>query len=403
MSLKKRTVFAVLSVVLVALCLEGVARVIWWRLATNAFELTKQRGLDLMQNSPLAAIHFMMEPSGLYTYTLKPGFNLNGAVVNFQGFAQRETVPLERTPGVVRFVALGESTTQGHDVDKGCYPTYLRNLLQAQGSGYQGVEHINGGVAGWVSDQIALRVEHQIAAYQPDFAVLYCGWNDFISYDPCGYVTEASAFDISLGGSNFHTQAASYFKSVALLSALYQKKITKPRKERPIVKSQDTTPEELYKYYLKSLDRIIAALKQKNPQVRICICTLVGRWPYGTQADFETPTGSTWWMKCHKLSPTEAQEQLRRFNEMIRTYAVKNNLMLLDTAADYEELDRSRLQWDFAHMTFDGYELLAECMYDRLLEAAVIQGKKSARRDQLLVKYQRTNPAPAVSLQSNGE
>src|SRR5947207_718797 len=103
MSLTKRILFAIISVMLVVVAVEGVARIIWWNLASRAFALTRQRGQDLMQQAPLASIHFMMEPNGLYTYTLKPGFEMNGAVVNAQGFAQRETVPRERTPGILRF------------------------------------------------------------------------------------------------------------------------------------------------------------------------------------------------------------------------------------------------------------------------------------------------------------
>lgn len=403
MSFTKRIGFATVTVLLVLVAVEGVARVIWWNLASQAFALTRQRGQELMQEGQLASIHFMIEPHGLYTYTLKPGFERNGTVVNAQGFAQRETVPRERTPRVLRFAALGESTTQGHHVDIGSYPTYLRKVLETHAVGFKGVESINGGVAGWISDQVALRVENEIAAFQPDIAILYCGWNDFVSYEPYGFVGEKSAFEQAMGGSKFHTQAACYFKSVALLSALYQKKVTKPWKEKPVSQSQGAAANNSYKHYLRSLDRIVVALRHENPRIRIAICTLVGRWPYGSANEFRASTGRTWWMKSHGLSPQEAQSKLCVFNDVIRHYAGDHDLLLIDAAAEFENLDRSRLQWDFAHMHFEGYELLAEVMYEGLRQAGIVSGDKRARRDALLAKYQAATPVASVTRYSMGE
>lgn len=392
MSVRKRLLFSLVTLLLLAAAIEGTARIVWWRLSTRAFEQTKQRGAELIGGDP-AAINFMKMPDGLYGYTLKPGFSQGGAVVNAQGFAQRDVVPLVRTPGTLRVAALGESTTHGHDVDHGNYPAHLRARLASSAHGYSGVEMINGGVAGWISDQVALRAENQIAAFKPDIVVLYVGWNDFQGYDPYGKPKTISAFETYHGGSPLSVYAMSTLKSVALLTALYQKLRSSTAAVAPSTGSQTASVEQIYHFYLTDLDRIVTAFRGANPAVHISICTLVGRWPLDSTEDFVSPIGRTWWMTYHNLTHEDAAERLRHFNVLIRQYAVQNGLTLIDAAAAFDGLDRARLQTDFAHMTFDGYELLAETMYEGLRQANVIDGDASPRRVELMTKYTRADGA----------
>ena len=62
-------------------------------------------------------------------------------------------------------------------------------------------------------------------------------------------------------------------------------------------------------------------------------------------------------------------------------------MILLDAADVFEELDRARLQWDFAHLHDEGYELLAEVMLEELREAGAIRAKASPQRETLLAAY----------------
>jgi hypothetical protein len=135
------------------------------------------------------------------------------------------------------------------------------------------------------------------------------------------------------------------------------------------------------------MDRIVSGFRNRDSNVRLAVCTLIGRWPYGTEAEFKSGQGATWWMKSHGLSPVQAAAALDRFNGVIREYAKSRGLLLIDAENSFSGLDRGKLQWDFAHLTPEGYELLAEVIYDGLRSAGVVKGEPSSRLEQLLHKY----------------
>ena len=96
-------------------------------------------------------------------------------------------------------------------------------------------------------------------------------------------------------------------------------------------------------------------------------------------------------MKHRDLTREQAAERLRRFNALIRQYAAPRGLTLIDADAAFDGLDRARLQWDFAHMTFEGYELLAETMYEAIRNGGLVRGDESPRRLELMAKYRRAD------------
>jgi lysophospholipase L1-like esterase len=385
MSRGKKLLFAAVTVVIVLSAVEGVARVVWWLLESRALARTVRRGEAVLRND---AINFMKVADGRYGYMLRPGFFRGGAVVNDQGFAQRETVDRSRKAGSLRLIAMGESTTQGHDVDTGNYPAYLRRLVRNGARGVSETEVVNAGVAGWVSDQVALRAEWQMAEYRPDIVVLYLGWNDFQSYDPYGPKAAESYFNAVYGPSRVRDRLD--LRSLELLSgvvAAARIRMAKPsgvERERP----GPVTSAEIYRFFVASLDRIAHAFRTSNPGVTIAVCTLVGRWPQGTLEEYEDKAnGRTWWMKHRGLTPVQAAAALGRFNDLLREYARGHGLVLIDAASTFDHLDRARLQWDFAHMHAEGYELLAEIIYRDLVQTGALAGERSSRLDVLSAQY----------------
>jgi len=388
----RKASFAAVTLLVLLLIVEGLARVVWWRLEERSLRKTMQGGKLVLQND---AINFMKEPDPVIGYVLKPGFDGGRAMtISKQGFAQEEVIPAQRARGKLRVAAMGESTTQGHDIQNANYPLYLRRLLEAGGSSPAGIEMINGGVSGWYSDQVALWAERKVAAFQPDVIVLYVGWNDFQAYDPYSPTYARSAFYVSYGGTAYLIES-SPLKLVWIASAIAERlrarRLEAKRQAYEIPagpgKPYAASPEDTYQYFLRSMDRLVRAFRQANPESKLAVSTLVARWPAGTPAEYASRQGATQWMKNHVLSPREAAESHQRFNEVIRAYARKRQLALIDAEAVFSNLDRAALQWDFAHFTSEGYELLAEVMYDALRSQGLVSGAPSPRLRELIAKY----------------
>jgi hypothetical protein len=128
-----------------------------------------------------------------------------------------------------------------------------------------------------------------------------------------------------------------------------------------------------YRFFLQSLDRTAAAFRQQNKDVRIVICTLVGRWPYESESYFREGQNSIWWMKTGPDTSRTAAEYLARFNNLIRDYAREKGLTLIDADREFANVDREEIQFDFAHLTDVGYRRLAATIYHGLLEQGVVK------------------------------
>ncbi|HCM42316.1 MAG TPA: hypothetical protein DIS66_03250 [Candidatus Omnitrophica bacterium] len=391
MSPFKKIVFALFSLLLFAAVIEGIAMVVWFGMEQRVFSERYKRGEEQLRND---GINFLKQPDPIYGYRLRPG-EKGSQFINPDGFAQRDSVAVDRKPESLRVIAMGESTTHGHNVDTANYPMYLKNILKSEAKNYSEIEMVNAGVSGWISDQVALLSEHQTAAYKPDLVILYTGFNDFQSYNPVGSAPRESYFETVYGKST--NLVGSRLKSVVLMNAVYaaaarkiEKKWLKINPPQRVEPASGTATAEIYKFYLASLDRIIAAYKKENPGVKIALSTLVGRWPDGTLADFQSRNGAIWWMNQANMSAAEAAVYMGKFNNLIRDYARENNLLLIDSAREFESLDRAQLQWDFAHMHAEGYELLAETMYEKLRELEIIQGAARPRLQELTAKYKKS-------------
>jgi len=110
--------------------------------------------------------------------------------------------------------------------------------------------------------------------------------------------------------------------------------------------------------------------------VKIVISTIVGRWPYESEAYFDNGDNSIWWMKGGKDDSRSAHEHLRRFNEMVRSYAHQKGIVVADSERFFSGMERENLLWDFAHFTDEGYELLAKSIFKAMADSGVIKGNQ---------------------------
>jgi lysophospholipase L1-like esterase len=138
---------------------------------------------------------------------------------------------------------------------------------------------------------------------------------------------------------------------------------------------------------LRNLEDIVSRFQAANPKVKIFVCTLVGLWPQGTSQNWAKMSVPAW-VKSHQLTPADAARLVAELNDQLRLFAHTRDLPLIDMAAVFDRLDRTRLQFDFAHMNPDGYELMAWTMFSALRGAGVIEGELGPRYQQLLSMYQ---------------
>jgi len=375
----KKALYALITCGTFFLIVEGVGQIAFSTLDHRQKKLRYEKGEKVLSND---AINFMKRPDPVYGYVLKPG-DYGSFFINHMGFSQKKETSLKKAnPSDFRIVCLGESTTQGHNIGKGNYPGYLQEIL-VKASGNRKFEVINAGVSGWISDQVYLRTKEQISNMEPDLVILYCGWNDFQSYNPFAGEPKESYFESAYG--KFFLNQISRFKSLALINEVMIPLTFKNVKflRNPQLQSSGIERQDTYKFFKENIRKTVAALHSDRPP-KIALCTIVGRWPQG---DFRAKNGAVWWMQQNSIDEKTAAECLQKFNDVIRELAETQNVLLVDLAEKFQKMDRAKLQWDFAHFTDEGYELLAGEIYQALAAAGVFPPLPNPRHDFLKRKY----------------
>ncbi len=397
----KLVLYSLLPAILIFVAMEGIANCIWYYLEQQAYQSADIRGKENRGGSNVLT-NFMKTPDPVRGYRLlnnyeRPEtFTMVGSgygstalrtkiKLNTAGFFQREEIPIVRRANTLRLLAIGESTTQGDHIDT-AYPARLKQILEKELPEYSDkVEMINSGVRGYVSDQWALYTEAALAEYKPDIVVLYAGWNDFQSYSPLGPPPQKSYFEQVYDTSKMLTPVHG-LKSIIIAANLLSKLETVAGDfwSRHVV-SQNTGEKEIttlseengrasltYRFFVRSLSRTVAALRSGNPDVKIVISTLVGRWPYPDDHAFEAGENSIWWMKNRGMTSRQAAEYLEQFNGVIRKFADDNHLALVDADREFRSRDKMAIMYDFCHMNEEGYFLLARTIADMIIAQRLV-------------------------------
>lgn len=380
MNFFKKLFFSLLPALILFLLIEGGARLYWSSLQNQVFKQIEEGFRDQLERDNgefqkiYKAVNFLKTPHPFLGYVLTPNLRVTEDIItNSQGFFQKEEVALQKKANSLRIMTVGESSTQGAYITYCNYPASLRILFKDSNTKFsEGVEVINAGVAGWVSDQWALASKLKFAAYKPDIVIFYCGWNDFQSYSPYGPPPEASYYKYWESNSA-KLLSTPPLKSVTLLKEWIGAKVEKYKRKRgalpdssdkTIVKPGLEQPQELYKFFTRNLTQAITAFKEQNPNVKIIISTLVGRWPHDTQEQFEDSQGRTWWMIDNKTTRTEAARLLGLLNGVIENYAKENKFYFVDMDKAFNGLNKQKLFIDFCHLTHEGYEILAKTFFE---------------------------------------
>ena len=384
LSVARKILFGALVLALFFDTIEGLARIVWWRLEAASLRTHYRKGEAILAND---TINFMKVPDRIYGYKLKPAFRNGSNTFNAQGFRRRTEVPIARAAESLRIVCLGDSTTLGTN-DESNYPGLLERILEEHAMGYRQYEVINAGVPGWLSDQVALRVHHEVVALKPDAVILYVGFNDFQSYDPLLPIAPQSSFVLGFGDAPWMQYASGASKTVALLNAVRQRRPAGPTAEDyQDAAAHATPPAQRYRFLLRNLADMVQELEAANPSIKIFVGTMVGMWP---QTAPEVEMGAPWWVDKHHLTPVQAAHFVDELNDQLRGFAASHGASVIDLASTFAPLDRTRLQSDFAHMYKDGYELMAWAMFEAMRSSGIVTARTSDRYQELLSAYQLT-------------
>lgn len=531
--LNKIKIFCIvlLEVVVLSFAIELIARAIWDKMECDTLQ---SKGEKIDQRNINRQINFISTDDQTYGYKLTPGYSKDKIIVNEDGFFQNYLVPVARKEKTIRVVCLGESTTQGINSFEN-YPFFLKSLLENNYPNEK-IEVINAGVQGWISDQLALRTELELANYKPDIVILYTGWNDFQHYSPLDPEPQRSYFDSSIKKQIEKTRWRNFdIKSIALISNVInvlQQKISNRQNLTPlsyrfdnyvgipvldtesqnhfqnfpltlwqplvsldkmsmsfdgqnmaaytpytgnfltyvpfiaphnakyiiemdvtllkgsinsgisdksvinlidheelhtpnvrtILKTEaffksgdriygtivatstetailvhsiklyednglvnfDTEPTQQYRFFLKNIDKIVSSFREKNPDVKIVLSSLVGRWPAGSTQEYENIPMMPW---QRAMGVAKLTELLQTFNKLIYLSAKNNNIVFIDPVSFFDDLDKATLMPDICHFTRDGYELLAYSIYKQLVKSNIIIQHADLDFTQKISKY----------------
>jgi lysophospholipase L1-like esterase len=380
----KIIIFSILPALFLFVLVEGASRLYWSYLEENGLNTVSANGERVIRND---AINFMKQPDAILGYRLRS--NIKG-ITNSKGFSQVEEVEVNRDEGTLRIMAIGESTTQGNSqIDS--YPNYLSQILNLNTQEYKGKpEVINAGVSGWLSDQWTIFSETELNKYSPDVVIIYGGWNDFWVYDPFIGAPPTSRFDTTYGSLFV---SAGHLKSITLASAIFYKYF--PNVTTQIVNNLSADNEKVDKgiYYIlfENMIRTINAFRSYNPNVKIVISSLVSRWPLDTEEQFISKDGHVRWMPRHQVGRNEAALLIESLNKELQQFVYHNDLIFVDMAKVFSNLDRQRLMNDFAHMQEDGYRIMAATFYEELNKLGIVRGVDNSEYELLLQQYALSN------------
>ncbi|MDP8257283.1 MAG: GDSL-type esterase/lipase family protein [Candidatus Alcyoniella australis] len=151
--------FALVAVLLFFAAVEGLLRLSGWA----------RSPLDEVY-SDIYDVEYVMSPGSPNPYNEHKPEKLN--IVGLRG----ETFPIEREPGVLRVICLGDSTTFGMGELEECYPYMLQEQLE-QHLGSNKAQVLNAGIPGTGFTQQLLFFQRRMRPYRPDVVALTGGPN----------------------------------------------------------------------------------------------------------------------------------------------------------------------------------------------------------------------------------
>ena len=132
---------------------------------------------------------------------------------NAQGYRNEEDFSYEKPDGVFRVFVVGDSHTQGYEVDQAeTYSASLEKALEARG---MKVQVINGGVSGFSNAEELVLLENEGLRYDIDLAVVGFFGNDFVDNLKAGF------FELGEDGQLVATEKRAHLPGVKIQDFIY--------------------------------------------------------------------------------------------------------------------------------------------------------------------------------------
>jgi lysophospholipase L1-like esterase len=147
---------------------------------TSQMETAREILLADSQQQLTRVLNTMAQPYLLYVCAPNYVSPENGPQHNRDGY-RGDLIPMERTPGTLRILCMGGSTTYGATVAKPeqSYPAQLEEIIRENlPEGYTDVEVINGGLPWGTSAEILTHYHFKYHYYKPDLVIINEGGND---------------------------------------------------------------------------------------------------------------------------------------------------------------------------------------------------------------------------------
>lgn len=255
----------------------------------------------------------------------------------------------------VHVVCMGGSTTYGHDVDvTESWPYVVEHELRADGVL---AEVVNAGTPGWGSRQVRRRYERDVATHDPDFVVLYVGWNRTGALvSPEGWVPSGipRPEQSRIGRMWTIVRHAFVRRSLLLRDFTYAMKI-----RRQVAESDEWSPDAFHDVFAADLRALVTEIQQHG-QTAVLVIQMSFFHDDMTPEEIALYEPHIWSKKTFR--PAMLAE-LAEKHDTVRAVAEELGTPLIDAQASIRELrgePRLELFIDQMHMTALGHRHLGK-------------------------------------------
>ena len=293
------------------------------------------------------------------------------ASFNSQGYRSPER-PSIKPPGATRILCSGGSTTFDISAadDAATWPWRIETTLRSRG---RNVEVFNAGFPGWTSLENLISLAIRDLDMAPDVVILYQGINDLqpASHRPFDRQYEHGHAEIAARALGFGLRPLKWFdhslfveKSRELLFG--EEDQWRSLRSAPVARGLiPEIPTEAVTTFKRNVRSYVSIATAAGAKVVLVTQSIRVR---GKSVDADLDYLAHW---IEGLEPTEASEQLDRFNEVLRCLSLEGPALLIDVAEEVPWEDG-----DFAdpmHFSARGSERMATFMADSL-ERSVLSG-----------------------------